>query len=65
MISISLDKICSDRREKRKLYGSLRNLFPLISQINQEITALNKICGTEIKFKIQICNNLTVEVNNA
>lgn len=65
MIKISLNKICFDEWEKSKIYGSLRRLLPFISDINKEISALNRVCDTKIKLQIKICNNFIVEVEDA
>ena len=65
MINISLNKKCSTDCEKAKVYGSFRNLYPLIVQINKEISALNKICDTNISFSVKINGQFILEVKNA
>lgn len=64
MIRIYLNKDCFTERERQMIYGSLRRLLPLVLEVNKEIVALNKVCGTGIKFQIEICNSFIMEVKD-
>jgi len=64
MIKVSINKSWANIDDERKAHGALRNIFPLIAEINREICALYKVCGIKIEFSIVIHNNLTVEVRN-